>query len=72
VAVLVGGGSGQYPAFMGVVGPGFADGAVMGNIFASPSTAQAYSVGRIAHSGAGVIVHLRQLRRCRHELRDGR
>ena len=55
VAVVVGGGSGHYPAFMGVVGPGFADGAVVGNIFTSPSTAQAYSVGRIAQNGAGVI-----------------
>lgn len=55
VAVLVGGGSGHYPAFAGVVGPGFADGAVIGNIFTSPSTAQAYSVGRAANSGAGVI-----------------
>jgi dihydroxyacetone kinase len=55
VAVLVGGGSGHYPAFMGVVGPGFADGAVVGNIFTSPSTAQAYSVGRIAQNGGGVI-----------------
>ena len=55
VAVIVGGGSGHYPAFMGVVGPGFADGAVVGNIFTSPSTAQAYSVGRLAHSGAGVV-----------------
>lgn len=55
VAVLVGGGSGHYPAFCGLVGPGFADGAVVGNIFTSPSTAQAYSVGRAASSGAGVI-----------------
>lgn len=55
VAVLVGGGSGHYPAFCGLVGPGLADGAVIGNIFTSPSTAQAYSVGRAAHSGAGVI-----------------
>ena len=30
VAVVVGGGSGHYPAFCGVVGPGFADGAVVG------------------------------------------
>jgi len=37
VAVVVGGGSGHYPAFCGVVGPGFADGAVVGNIFTSPS-----------------------------------
>lgn len=55
VAVIAGGGSGHYPAFCGVVGPGFADAAVIGNIFTSPSTAQAYSVGRAAHSGKGVI-----------------
>ncbi|MFI2104211.1 dihydroxyacetone kinase family protein [Isoptericola sp. NPDC019693] len=55
VAVVVGGGSGHYPAFMGLVGPGFADGAVVGNIFTSPSTAQAYSVGRLAQSGRGVV-----------------
>lgn len=55
VAVVVGGGSGHYPAFMGYVGKGFADGAVIGNIFTSPSTAQAYSVARAANSGKGVI-----------------
>lgn len=55
VAVIVGGGSGHYPAFMGVVGPGLADGAVVGNIFTSPSTTQAYAVGRAASSGAGVV-----------------
>ena len=55
VAVIVGGGSGHYPAFCGVVGPGFADAAVIGNIFTSPSTAQAYNVGRAINSGAGVI-----------------
>src|SRR6478609_11888060 len=55
VAVVTGGGSGHYPAFCGVVGPGFADGAVIGNIFTSPSAAQAYSVARAAHSGRGVI-----------------
>ncbi|TCP57118.1 homodimeric dihydroxyacetone kinase [Tamaricihabitans halophyticus] len=55
VAVLTGGGSGHYPAFCGVVGPGFADGAVIGNIFTSPSAEQAYSVGVSAESGAGVV-----------------
>lgn len=55
VAIVVGGGSGHYPAFMGYVGKGFADGAVVGNIFTSPSTAQAYSVARAANSGAGVV-----------------
>lgn len=55
VAVVVGGGSGHYPAFAGLVGQGFADGAVVGNIFTSPSSHFAYSVGKQAHSGAGVI-----------------
>jgi dihydroxyacetone kinase len=55
VAVVVGGGSGHYPAFCGVVGTGFADGAVVGNVFTSPSTQEAYSVGRAADNGAGVL-----------------
>lgn len=55
VAVVVGGGSGHYPAFCGVVGPGFAAGAVVGNIFTSPSTQQAVNVGRAADNGAGVL-----------------
>lgn len=55
VAVLAGGGSGHYPAFAGVIGTGFADGAVVGNIFTSPSAQQAYSVARAAESGAGVV-----------------
>ncbi|MDQ2755159.1 MAG: dihydroxyacetone kinase family protein, partial [Actinomycetota bacterium] len=55
VAVVVGGGSGHYPAFCGVVGPGFADGAVVGNIFTSPSTVDACSVGRAAASDAGLL-----------------
>lgn len=55
VAVVVGGGSGHYPAFCGIVGPGFADGAVVGNIFSSPSTEDAYSVGRAAASDAGLL-----------------
>ncbi|MEV7606064.1 dihydroxyacetone kinase family protein [Paenarthrobacter sp. NPDC089322] len=55
VAVITGGGSGHYPAFAGIIGPGFADGAVVGNIFTSPSTQQAYSVAKAAESGAGVV-----------------
>ncbi|MEP6463873.1 MAG: dihydroxyacetone kinase family protein [Frankiaceae bacterium] len=55
VAVVIGGGSGHYPAFCGVVGPGFADGAVVGNVFTSPSAADAVSVGRAADGGAGVL-----------------
>ncbi|CDP85786.1 MULTISPECIES: dihydroxyacetone kinase family protein [Mycolicibacterium] len=56
VAVVVGGGSGHYPAFCGVVGPGFADGAVVGNIFTSPSTREAASVARAAHGDSGVLL----------------
>ena len=56
VAVIVGGGSGHYPAFAGLVGPGFAAGAVVGNIFTSPSAAQVYSVAKAAHRGRGVIL----------------
>ncbi|MBC3760240.1 dihydroxyacetone kinase family protein [Quadrisphaera oryzae] len=56
VAVVVGGGSGHYPAFAGIVGPGYADGAVMGNVFTSPSAAEAAAVGRAASGGAGVLL----------------
>jgi len=56
VAVIVGGGSGHYPAFCGVVGPGFADGAVVGNIFTSPSAQDAVNVGAAADNGGGVVI----------------
>lgn len=55
VAVVVGGGSGHYPAFAGVVGAGMAGGAVCGNIFTSPSAGQAYRVAKAAHRGGGVL-----------------
>lgn len=55
VAVLTGGGSGHYPAFCGVVGPGFADGSVIGNVFTSPSAAHAHSVAAEAETGGGVL-----------------
>ncbi|WP_251040301.1 dihydroxyacetone kinase family protein [Arthrobacter sp. ISL-72] len=55
VAVLAGGGSGHYPAFAGLIGTGLADGAVVGNIFTSPSAQQAYAVAKAADSGAGVV-----------------
>jgi D-erythrulose 4-kinase len=55
VSVIIGGGSGHYPAFCGVVGVGLADGAVMGDIFTSPSTEQAYRVGKALDGGAGIL-----------------
>lgn len=55
VAVVIGGGSGHYPAFGGLVGPGLAHGAAMGNLFASPSTQQVRSVASAAQQGGGVL-----------------
>lgn len=52
VAVVVGGGSGHYPAFAGYVGPGMADAAVAGDVFASPSTAAVARVCRVADQEA--------------------
>ena len=56
VSLVIGGGSGHYPSYCGVVGPGFADGAVLGDIFASPSAEQVYRIARAAHGGAGVLL----------------
>ena len=56
VSVVVGGGSGHYPAFAGWVGPGMAHGAVCGNIFASPSASQVESVVRAADNGGGCLL----------------
>ncbi|MCU1550881.1 MAG: Dihydroxyacetone kinase, ATP-dependent, partial [Glaciihabitans sp.] len=55
VAVVIGGGSGHYPAFAGLVGQGLAHGAAMGNVFASPSAQQIYSVAKAAAGDAGVL-----------------
>ena len=55
VAVVIGGGSGHYPAFCGIVGRGLADGAVVGNVFTSPSTDDVLSVVHAAQVGGGVL-----------------
>ncbi|WP_017349857.1 dihydroxyacetone kinase family protein [Pantoea sp. A4] len=56
VAIVVGGGSGHYPAFAGLVGQGLAHGAAMGNLFASPSAQQIYNVAVAANNGGGVLL----------------
>lgn len=56
VALVIGGGSGHYPAFAGLVGPGLAHGAAMGNLFASPSAHQVESVVRASEQGRGVLL----------------
>ena len=56
VALVVGGGSGHYPAFAGFVGPGLADAAVAGDVFASPSAQGVAHVMRLAHHGGGILL----------------
>ena len=55
VSVVVGGGSGHFPAFYGLVGTGMASGAAIGDIFSSPSGEQAYRVAREVEGGAGIL-----------------
>jgi dihydroxyacetone kinase len=55
-ALVIGGGSGHWPAFAGLVGPGLAHGAAMGNLFASPSSTQVESVIRASDNGRGTLL----------------
>lgn len=55
VGIATGGGSGHLPVFMGYVGRGLADGAAIGNVFASPSAEQMLEVTRAIDGGAGVL-----------------
>jgi len=56
VAIVIGGGSGHYPAFAGLVGPGLAHGAALGNVFASPSARQVFDVAKAVAGPAGVLL----------------
>ena len=56
IAVINGGGSGHYPAFCGIVGDGFMDATVVGNVFTSPSTEDVLGVARSVEQGAGVYI----------------
>lgn len=56
IAVINGGGSGHYPAFCGIVGDGFMDATVVGNVFTSPSTEDVLGVARAVEQGAGVFI----------------
>lgn len=55
VAILIGGGSGHEPAFLGYVGEGMADGVAVGNIFASPPPAPILETTKAIDKGAGVV-----------------
>ncbi|MCB7070202.1 dihydroxyacetone kinase subunit DhaK [Caldifermentibacillus hisashii] len=55
VGILIGGGSGHEPAFLGYVGEGMADGVAVGNIFSSPSPDPIVDVTKAIDKGAGVV-----------------
>lgn len=55
VGVIVGGGSGHEPLFLGYVGDGFADAAVIGNINTSPSPEPCYEAVKAVDAGKGCI-----------------
>lgn len=55
VGLVTGGGSGHLPLFLGYVGPGLADAAAVGDVFASPSSEQILDATRAVDGGAGVV-----------------
>src|SRR6478672_342362 len=55
VRILFGGGSGHEPLFLGAVGPGMADGAVAGEIFAAPNPDSILVVTEALQPSEGVI-----------------
>ena len=55
VAIVIGGGSGHEPTFLGFVGKGLADAAAVGNVFASPPPQPAIDAALAADGGAGVL-----------------
>ncbi|MER5642805.1 dihydroxyacetone kinase subunit DhaK [Kitasatospora sp. NPDC002227] len=56
VAVVSGGGSGHEPLHGGFVGPGMLDAACPGEVFTSPVPDQVLAAAQVAHSGAGVLL----------------
>lgn len=55
VALVIGGGSGHEPTFLGFVGKGLADGCAVGNVFASPPPQPCVDAAMAANGGAGVL-----------------
>lgn len=55
VGLVVGGGSGHEPTFLGLVGRGLADACAVGNVFASPPPDPIVACAKAADSGAGVL-----------------
>lgn len=55
VALVIGGGSGHEPTFLGFVGKGLADACAVGNVFASPPPQPMVDAALAANGGAGVL-----------------
>ncbi|MDJ0827434.1 MAG: dihydroxyacetone kinase subunit DhaK [Rhodobacter sp.] len=55
VGLVIGGGSGHEPTFVGFVGRGLADAAAIGNVFASPPPDPALACVQEVDGGAGVL-----------------
>ncbi len=55
VGLMIGGGSGHEPTFVGFVGKGLADAAAIGNVFASPPPDPAMACVQEIDGGAGVL-----------------
>lgn len=55
VRIIIGGGSGHEPAFLGYVGQDFADAAAVGNVNTSPSPEYCYEAVKAVDSGKGCL-----------------
>lgn len=55
VGLVIGGGSGHEPTFLGYVGKGLADAAAIGNVFASPPPDPILACAKAVDGGAGVL-----------------
>lgn len=55
VGLVIGGGSGHEPTFLGFVGKGLADAAAIGNVFASPPPDPILECAKAASGSAGVL-----------------
>ncbi|OUM97612.1 MAG: dihydroxyacetone kinase [Paenibacillaceae bacterium ZCTH02-B3] len=55
VGIVIGGGSGHEPTFMGLIGKGMVDGVPVGNIFAAPPPNPILEVTKAVNTGGGVL-----------------
>lgn len=55
VGIIIGGGSGHEPLFLGYVGENFADAAVIGNVNTSPSPEPCYNAVKAVDTGKGCL-----------------